>query len=238
METNQTNDNDEGLIIDFSGLLKELWRKMALIVIVAVLTSGLAFAYASFYVTPIYQSSTTMYVLYQEEGKDISVYQGMVAGSYVISDYEQVIKSRYVLEQVIDRLDLTTSVGALAGKISISNPENTRFVKLTVTDTNPIRAMEIANEVRDIASEHIQYVMNAAAVNVVDEAYLPTYPVGPNVSKYTLFGAAAGFGVMVVIFALRFILNDALRTSEDIENRLGVSCLSVIPVNTGKVKRK
>lgn len=238
METNQTIQVEDEIEIDFSGVLKHLWRKMPITILVAVAVAALGFVYSTFYLIPMYKSSTTMYVLYQEENQSTTAYQGMVVGEYIINDYEQIIKSRYVLTKVIENLGLNMSVASLGYEISVSNPKDTRFVTLTVTDANPINAMQIADEVRDVASEHIKTVLNAAAVNTVDQAYLPTYPSSPNVSKYTCIGAIAGFMFMCILFALKYVLSDALRTPEDIENRLGVSCLSVIPVNTGKLKKK
>ena len=80
--------------------------------------------------------------------------------------------------------------------------------------------------------------MNIEAVNVVDKAYLPTAKSSPNIKKFTVLGAGLGFVVMCVIFALRFILNDSIRTPDDIEKKLGISCLAVVPINPNIRKKK
>ena len=67
--------------------------------------------------------------------------------------------------------------------VSVSTPEDTRIIAITVTDTDPVRAMEIANAVREAASEHILNVMDIQAVNVVETANLPTGPSGPNTTR-------------------------------------------------------
>ena len=229
--------SEDELEIDLIGIALDLWRKMPFILLITVVTALMGFAYSSFYVTPMYKSSTKMYVMSSLDDSRTTVVTDLQVGTLLINDYVELIKSRYVLESVIEELDLPMSVGQLASEISISNPTDTRIITLTVKDADPIRAMQIANTVRETASEHIENVMNIEAVNVVDYADLPTMKCEPNVRKYTMLGAAAGFVLMCAIFVLRFILNDAIRTPDDIEKRLGLSCLAVIPVNPN-IKRK
>ena len=229
--------SEDELEIDLIGIALDLWRKLPFILLITVVTAFMGFAYSSFYVTPMYKSSTKMYVMSSLDDSRTTVVTDLQVGTLLINDYVELIKSRYVLESVIEELDLPMSVGQLASEISISNPEDTRIITLTVKDADPIRAMQIADTVREAASEHIENVMNIEAVNVVDYADLPTMKCEPNVRKYTMLGAAAGFVLMCAIFVLRFILNDAIRTPDDIEKRLGLSCLAVIPVNPN-IKRK
>ena len=229
--------SEDELEIDLIGIALDLWRKMPFILLITVVTALMGFAYSSFYVTPMYKSSTKMYVMSSLDDSRTTVVTDLQVGTLLINDYVELIKSRYVLESVIEELELPMSVGQLASEISISNPESTRVITLTVKDADPIRAMQIADTVREAASEHIENVMNIEAVNVVDYADLPTMKCEPNVRKYTMLGAAAGFVLMCAIFVLRFILNDAIRTPDDIEKRLGLSCLAVIPVNPN-IKRK
>ena len=229
--------SEDELEIDLIGIALDLWRKMPFILLITVVTALMGFAYSSFYVTPMYKSSTKMYVMSSLDDSRTTVVTDLQVGTLLINDYVELIKSRYVLESVIEELNLPMSTGQLASEISISNPTDTRIITLTVKDADPIRAMQIANTVRETASEHIENVMNIEAVNVVDYADLPTMKCEPNVRKYTMLGAAAGFVLMCAIFVLRFILNDAIRTPDDIEKRLGLSCLAVIPVNPN-IKRK
>ena len=229
--------SEDELEIDLIGIALDLWRKLPFILLITVVTAFMGFAYSSFYVTPMYKSSTKMYVMSSLDDSRTTVVTDLQVGTLLINDYVELIKSRYVLESVIEELELPMSVGQLASEISISNPESTRVITLTVKDADPIRAMQIADTVREAASEHIENVMNIEAVNVVDYADLPTMKCEPNVRKYTMLGAAAGFMLMCAIFVLRFILNDAIRTPDDIEKRLGLSCLAVIPVNPN-IKRK
>lgn len=231
-----TNDEIE---IDLKGILIELWRKLPLIILVGVITATLGFSYASFYLTPTYQSTTKMYVLSNLNQSGSATYMNdLQIGASIVKDCPGLIKSRYVGEQVIENLGLNMSATQVLSEISIGTSDDSRIMTITVTDTDPKRAMEICDEVREVAAQHIQNVMGVEAVNTIDVANLPMYRNGPNVVKYTMMGALAGIFVMSAIFVLRFVLNDTIRVPEDIETKLGMSVLAVVPTNSNKKGNK
>lgn len=237
METNQMLQQEDEIEIDVVGILLDLWRKAPLIILVGVLTAIIGFAYSSFYVTPMYQSTTKMYVLSRQDGENSATYSDMQMGTLLTNDYAELIKSRFVMEKVIEKLELNETYASLLNEVAIFVPDSTRIIAITVKSSNPVKAMQIADTVREVASEHITNVMNIEAVNVVETANLPTQKCEPSVSKYTVLGGAIGVFLMCAFFALRFIMNDAIRTPDDIEKKLGISCLAVIPVNPN-IKKK
>ena len=96
-----------------------------------------------------------------------------------------------------------------------------------------------------MAGEHIQNVMDIDAVNVVEPANLPTEKASPSVAKWTLFGGAAGVLLVCVIILILYLLDDSIKSSDDVEKYLGLSTLALIPVameedsvKKGKTKRK
>ena len=107
-----------------------------------------------------------------------------------------------------------------------------------MTDTDPVRAMEIANAVREAASEHIMNVMDIQAVNVVETANLPTHAAGPNTTRNVLLGGMLGAVLVAGILVVRYLLDDTLKTTEDVERYLGLSVLAVIPLNEGETDGK
>lgn len=240
MDNNQMMTRpEEEIEIDIKGVLVDLWRKLPLIILIGVITAAIGFVYSSFFVTPMYQSTTKMYVLSQQDSSKGTTYSDMQMGTLLTNDYKELIKSRYVMEKVIEGLELDMTVGQLSDEITISVPDSTRIIAVTVKDASPVLAKQIADEVRGVASDHITNVMNIEAVNVVEEANLPTTKCEPSIKKYTMLGGVAGLFILCAFFALRFILHDAIRTPEDIENKLGLSVLSVVPINPNlKKKRK
>ncbi|MBE5875894.1 MAG: protein-tyrosine kinase [Lachnospiraceae bacterium] len=240
METNQMMNHEDEIEIDIKGIIIDLWRKAPLIVLVGILTAMLGFGYGAFMVTPMYQSSTQMFIRTQSEASSVNALMyDMQVGTMLTQDYAVMIKSRHVLEQVIEDLELEgMTYQQLAGKISVSLPEDTRIVTIKVTDANPVNAMKIADTVRERAAEHITNVMGIEAVNVVDTANLPTSSISSGPMKYAVLGGAAGCFLMCALFVMMFILNDAIRTPDDVERKLGLSVLAVVPHNSNIKKSK
>ncbi len=207
-------------------LLHWLW----LILVIGLLFAAGAFAYSSFILKPQYVSTTKVYVLNRNNQSDNLTYADTQLSTLLTKDFKELIISRFVLETVIEELGLEESYEQLAGKISVSNTSDTRIIGISVEDYDPARAQYIANAVREVAAIHIRAVMDIEAVNVVDEANLPTVPSKPSKKKITGLGFLIGVALISGILVLRFFLDDSITSSEDVEKYLGITTLAVIPI--------
>lgn len=238
MEKRTENDEIEiDLLEVFSILLSKLW----LILSAGLFMALVCFAVSKFLLTPTYESTTKIYILNKTDNSSVT-YSDVQMGTQLTKDYAELINSRYVLEEVIQKLSLPMEYKQLLGKVSVTTPSDTRIVSITVTDTDPVQAMNIANCIREAASDHIQNVMDIEAVNVVETANMPTEKAGPSVMKWTLIGGMLGVLILCAIILVQYLLDDTIKSSEDVEKYLGLSTLALIPVSedasTGKKKKK
>ena len=162
----------------------------------------------------------------------------MQLASQLTKDYAQLIKSRSVLEKVIVNLELEDSYSSLNNRVSVTTPTDSRILAITVTDPSPLEAQIIANEIRTVASEQITDVMNIDAVNTVDEADLPKLPASPSIKKWTALGFLIGAFICIAVLLIRFLLDDTVKTSEDVERFLGMSTLAMIPLTDEQEAQK
>ena len=102
MDNNQAMNHEDEIEIDVIAILMDLWRKLPLIIVVGVITAALGFGYSSFKLVPMYQSSTSMYVLPRTTDVTTLTATDIQIGSLLTSDYAEIIKSRNVLEKVIE----------------------------------------------------------------------------------------------------------------------------------------
>ncbi len=236
---NQT-DNDE-IEIDLLEVFHILVGKLWLIISAGLFTALICLALSSFVLTPYYESTTRIYILNKTENAAVS-YSDVQIGTQLTKDYAELINSRYVLEEVIQKLSLSMEYKELLRKVSVDTPTDTRIVAITVEDTDPVQAMETANCIREVAGSHIQNVMDIEAVNVVEQANMPTEKAGPSVMKWTAVGGMAGVLLVCVFILVRYLMDDTIKSSEDVEKYLGLSTLALIPAaaeeSAGKKKRK
>ena len=236
---NQNQRNNEETEIDLVELFWVLWRKLPLMIAVGLFTALLAFGGSKFLMTPTYQSVTKIYILNKQDSSNANVtYNDLQVGTQLVKDYSELIKSRFVLEAVIEQLDLPLGYEQLSGKVAVSTPTDTRVISITVTDSSPVMAMKIANAVREAASTHIRNVMDIEAVNIVETANMPTYKAGPSVGKNTMMGGMLGFLIVAAIVIISHLTNDTIQTEEDVEKYLGISTLAMIPLNEADGKKK
>lgn len=216
-----------------------LWRKLPLMIAVGMFTALLAFGGSKFLMTPTYQSVTKIYILNKQDNSSANVtYNDLQAGTQLVKDYSELIKSRFVLEAVIEQLNLPLSYEKLSRKVTVSTPADTRVISIAVTDSNPVTAMKIANAIRETASTHIRNVMDIEAVNIVETANVPTHKASPSAGKNTVLGGMLGILIVAAIVILSHLMNDTIQTEEDVEKYLGISTLAMIPLNEADSKKK
>ena len=208
------------------GLLLSRWL---LILLVGITTALIGFAISFFVIAPTYESTTKIYILNKNESQNVT-YSDMQLGTQLTKDYSELINSRYVLEEVIQKLRLNLDYQGLKEKVSVSSPTDTRIVAITVTDKDPVEAMNIANAIRESASNHIGNVMDIDAVNVVESANMPTKKAGPSYLKWTVIAGMLGVLLVCAMVLIKYLLDDTIKTSEDVERYLGLSTLAIIPI--------
>lgn len=203
-------------------------KKRLLVVLAAVLAgAALAGAYTNLFVTPLYSSTAKMLVLSKET--TLTSLADLQLGTQLADDYGMLITSRSVLQETIDNLGIDMGTGQLRSSISLSNPTNTHILNITVTNPDPELAMRIANELAETASDYIGQQMEVVPPKVIEEGLAPSEPVSPNKPRNIGMGALAGLVIAVGIIAVRTIMNDTIKSEDDIEKYLGLPTLAAIP---------
>lgn len=222
---------DDEIEIDLMEIFMVLLHYIWVMAIAAVIVGGAAFIFSKFVVTPTYESTTRILVLNRQDTAGGSLtYSDLQLGTSLTKDYPELIQSRYVVEKVVENFGLNTTYEAFIKKIQVSTKSDSRIIDITITDEDPVMAKEIADALRDIAAERIVEVTDIQAVNMVDEANIPERPANPSVIKWTLIGFLLGGVLAAAVVLVRFLLDDTIKSSEDIEKYLHLSTLGLIPL--------
>ena len=204
--------------IDVFQLVKLLWKRKFLIVLVALVAGLAAFAYSSFVIKPQYTSTTRIYVVNRNQAdKPGLTNQDLQAGAYLVKDYREIILSQDVLEKVVADQKLTMDAKTLGRKVSVTVPADTRIVSVSVRDGNPEEASRIANALREVAAQKIISITRVSDVTTLEEARPATSPSSPNIRRNTMMATIAGVGFVTVIVLLVELLDDRVKRPEDIE---------------------
>lgn len=222
--------------IDVFHLFKILWKRKILIALVAIVAGALAFAYSAFVVKPEFTSTTRIYVVNRNQGdKPGLTNQDLQAGSYLVKDYREIILSQDVLEKVTSNLKLDLSPKALASKVKVTVPVDTRIVSISVNDRVPEEASRIANSLREVAAEKIISITRVSDVTTLEEARPATAPSSPNIRRNTIIGLLGGTVFTVIAVLIVELVDTRVKRPEDIEDVMQIALLGVVP-NLDKLK--
>ena len=231
-------DNQEKDLIqlDIMLLLRRIWEKKVLIVLVTLLFTVVSLAVSIFLVTPQYSSTTKVYVVNQtkDEKKAITT-QDVQLGSLLVKDYKEIILSNRVMEEVADKSGINLTAKQLAKKVSVEAPKDTRIISITVQDKDPQVASDLANTVKEVSADQIKEVTKIDDVTTLEEAKAANSPSSPNIPRNGILATALGFILAVAGVVLFELLDDRVKRAEDIEETMGLVLLGVVPdTRTGK----
>ena len=237
MNQNNRDNRDDVIEIDLVELLGVILHNLWIIIVSGVIVAAVALLVSYFIITPKYESVTKIYVI-SKTNADTMTYSDLQAGSTLTKDYKELVKSRPVLEEVLAETGIDVELKNLEAQITVEVPTDTRIVSITVEDKDPYEARIIADSVRIAASKHIQEVMNTEAVNVVEEASLPIEKSSPSIRKNIVIGYAVGLFLAIAIVIINYIMDDTIKTPDDVEKFLGVSVLGSIPYSENDLSDK
>lgn len=234
-------DNDNIIEIDLLHIFNMLLSKLWLIIISALVSACAFYVYASFTITPLYQSSAMFYVnnnnlsfgslSYSISSSDISASQSLV-DTYIV-----ILKTRNTLETVIEKAELPYSYEQLVSMVNANAVDDTEVFKVTVTSTDAKEACVIANAIAGVLPDKIAEIVTGSGAKIVDYAVVNPTKVSTPLSKLAFIGFAVGAVICAVVLVLREIFDDIIREEEDITSIFdNLPVLAVIP-NLNK-KRK
>lgn len=221
--------NDE-VEIDIGHILSILWEKILVIIATGIIVGLAGFLVSKFLITPKYESETKLYVL-NRANDSATTLSDVQLSTQLTKDYQILVTSAPVMNQVIKELGLNMKASELASTISVDTPSDTRVLQITVTSDNPKRAKDIADKVAQVSSKKICDIMKIEQVNVIEEGSMSEEPAVDTVQKWTLIGLALGIVLSCAVIIIRSMLDDTVKTTEDVKKYFDLSTLAVIPIS-------
>ncbi len=223
------NKESQEFEIDIVELLLRLAECWKYIVACAVVGTVIMAIYSFIFATPMYEATSKLYVISNSDSAiNLSDLQ---LGTALTADYTEVFNTWEVHEIVRQNLGLDYEREELSEMVAISNPSDTRVLYITVTNKDPKLAADIANEYAGVAKQYISMTMQTDEPTDFSEALVPEKPVSPKKKLNVAIGFALGaFGACAVI-VIQFLMDDKIKTADDIRKYTGLPTLAVVPDN-------
>ena len=224
--------------IDLKELFDIFWNKKVQIILVVLIFIVLGGVYSYGMKTPMYTSSTTLVlVMVNSEEKteenmvtttDMTL--DVTLNSKLVTTYSELVKSKNILRQVIKNLQIDEDEGTLKNNVKVTAVEDTELIKISVTHENPAYAAKIANEIAKVFSEKINEIYKINNIYIVDEAETPNAPSNINHMKDLIMFAFIGLVISAAYIFIANMLDNTIKTTEDIEKGFDLPVLATIPL--------
>lgn len=223
------NQNEEIDLLELFLLLLKKWKLLLLGLIVGgVLAGG-----ATYLKTPVYQSESMLFIL--SKTTSITSVADLQLGTELSADFVVIATSKPVIdtaiEQVKEETNVTLTREDVQSMISVTNKADTRCLLITATSEDPELACSVANAVTEATASQMASIMKSDPPTTVERAEVESKPVDNGLTKNAAVGAVIGFLIVAILFVVPFLLNDKIKTVEDVERYLDTGVLGVIPLD-------
>ena len=224
--------------IDLKELFDFVKSKISLLILITIGVCLLGCVYGLFIQKPMYKSYTTV-ILGGNESTNTSITQNDITlNKNLVDTYAEIVKSRRVLDQVIDELKLDISYEELSRKISVTAVNNTEIIKISVSDRNGITAKNIANVTASYFANEVTELYNMNNVNILDEAIESEKPYNINVMKQLVIYFMAGFVLAAGILFVIYYFDRTIKSVEQVEQKIKLPILGTVQQYGKGGKRK
>ena len=235
MRERQNEETQIDLLELFFLLLKK-WKMLLLGLIVGAVVAG----GVTYMKTPLYQSETMLYIL--SKTTSITSVADLQLGSALSSDFVVIATSKPVIDTAIETVKkeegVTLTRDQVKKMVSVANKDDTRVLVITVTGEDPEIVCSLTNALAEATASQMADIMKSDPPTTVERAEVAKTPIDNGMTSNVAKGALVGFLIVAVLFVVPFILNDKIRTVDDVEKYLDTGVLGVIPLDKAQVYKK
>ncbi len=226
-EKYSSTENTQTIEIDIAKIFRSIVSKLWLVVLVGLIAALGAYYYTSEMVTPTYSSTARVYI--QNRQTTQSSTSDLQSATTLKEDFQVIVRSDEVYRQALDSIgEDGANYKSLRGKVSLDK-NTTRFVDITVSDPDPVRAKKLADAIAYVSRIRAKEILGVEDVAIEQLGSVSTSPSSPSMSKNIILGAAAGIVLVSCIIGLVSFFDNKLTTVDDIEKYLGITVLGSIP---------
>lgn len=215
--------------LDLRELFYYFKSKVVLIVIIflLVVTSGLV--YSVFLKTPLYKSTSSIVLVSNTVSED-SLKNDIVLNEQLVDTYKEIVKSRSVLEQAINELDLKMSYNDLLANVSVDAVLNTEVIKISVVNEDIYQAAYLVGKITDIFSKEVRELYNIENIKVLDIADTPNKPYNVNLSLDLVIYLILGLVIAIMLIVIMYCFDKSIKSVEQIEAICNITVIGAVPL--------
>ena len=204
-------------------------------IIYIIFAMSVAFCLSSLYVNrfrvPLYTSETTILLNQANENAAINT-SDINLNKSLVTTYGEIIKSKRVLNQVIEKLNLDLTYKELYKDVSVGEITDTSIISIKVTLEDNKLACDIANEIASVFASEIVSIYKIENISTIDKAEVSEIPSSASTLKIIMIGTLSGALLSIVVIFILFYFDTTVKNEEDIEKLTGLPVIGIVPVSS------
>ncbi len=220
--------------VNIKEFFKYVRKYVLVIALVAITFCSFALIYSVYIKKDMYESNTTLVLTKStstvDQASGTITQNDILLNQKLVSTYSELIKSKLVLNQVIEKLDLDYKINELAKLISVDSIENTEILKITVKNEDPKLAKDIANETAKIFSKEIVDIYNINNISIIDKAVLSKNISNNTTIRDSIIALFGGIFISLIILFIKYYFDDTIKFDDDLEEKINMPILGKIGI--------
>lgn len=222
-----THLSNEISIVDVFIMLKNRWLLICSIVISFSVIGVIYVILAA--PAPIYQSDLTFLVDYRSNPKGMITESDIQYSKMLATTYSSIIDTPTGLAEVVKTLDLEMTSEQLVYKVNISSVDSNPILRISVTNTDPILARDIAREVMNVFSKKLLETTKYDSTMILEDAKISHTPINQSSTKTIVFITLIGFMLSISLALLLEYLDRRIKSPDQLEQLFDMPVLGSIP---------
>ncbi|MEF9985352.1 MAG: Wzz/FepE/Etk N-terminal domain-containing protein [Bacilli bacterium] len=215
--------------INFKELLEYFYSKYIIMIVFIMVFTTLGILYVEFFQTPMFKSNATL-ILVNDESNEKITQNDVMLNKNLVSTYSEIMKSKKIINQVIENLDLNSKYSEISKMIHVDAIKDTEIINVTVVNSDSAFAAAVADEIVDVFSQEVVNIYNLQNVSIIDSALVSEEPYNVNNLKYIFLSFLSGIIMGISTIFTLFYLDSSIKNSEEIETKFELPVIGVVPL--------
>ncbi|MCP3739488.1 YveK family protein [Rossellomorea sp. BNER] len=225
--------NEKLKIIEFLQILK---KRLFIIILTTICFSGLVVLSSIYLIKPSYQFSTQ--ILAGSLGGDPKELNRVQENRQLAISFMDIIQSPHIMLAVKEELNLNRSSYELLEEVSVTNKDNSQIITITVKDSNPQLAKDIAQSLARQSILSFKDYANIDNLRIFKDSEVENAKLlFPKLNFVAVISIVLGLFAGIGLALFRELFDDKTYSNKELE-RLGLPLAGRVNLNIKKNKQK
>lgn len=218
--------------ITFLNMFDTFIKRWYLVLSIMVVTICVSVGYIVINVAPTFSTTAKLLII----NKEVLSSAEITVSTYLVKDFQEIIYDENTMLEISEELDNKYSTSDIRNSITVSNPEQTRVIELTVVSSDSYFSRNVIDSLCNILPDKAIEIMGVDRVSIISRGKVTTVDTTKTKFNIIVIGISIGAALSILLIFILTFFNNKISTEKEITEALELNVLATIPYNTKKGK--